>query len=87
MSDPKTAIDLKHVSIVLSVLGGVVAPVATFTTMKVQQEQLTRDVDSLTDEVNSLESAVERLEAELDDAGDEVKCLICTTHELGCPGC
>lgn len=37
-----------------------------------------------------LDSAEERLaavEATVEQTGDEVKCMICSAHDIACPGC
>jgi len=64
---------LKLVGAVLGVVAGVASPLGTYMVMQYR--------------VDLLEGRVAVLEAKVEEAGDEVKCMICEQHEMGCPGC
>lgn len=72
--------DLKIVSLWVGLATSLSGIVATWTitqyrldALEVRQQQTSNDLKSLSIELNN--------------KGDEVRCLICKAHEIKCPGC
>jgi hypothetical protein len=72
--------DIKTVATMIGVATALAGVVGTWTLMQYRLDALEEDQKALAAEVASVSEDVET-------KGEEVKCLICSAHEIPCPGC
>jgi len=72
--------DIKTVATMIGVATALAGVVGTWTLMQYRLDALEEDQKALAEEVSSVSTDVEK-------KGEEVKCLICSAHDIPCPGC
>ena len=73
-------VDLKTISIWVGLAISLSGIVATYSVMQYRLDELEKGQEIVVD-------ALQQLAVELNNKGDEVRCLICKAHEIQCPGC
>ena len=73
-------VDLKTISNWVGLAISLSGIVATYSVMQYRLDELEKGQEIVVD-------ALQQLAVELNNKGDEVRCLICKAHEIQCPGC
>ena len=73
-------VDLKTISIWVGLAISLSGIVATYSVMQYRLDELEKGQEKVVDDL-------QQLSVELNNKGDEVRCLICKAHEIQCPGC
>jgi len=76
----KPNITLSQIATVIGLLASGAGIVTTWTLMQYRLDQLEVRLDAIS-------AQTEALEKENAEQANEVKCLICQTHNIPCPGC
>tara|TARA_R110001583_G_scaffold144666_8_gene296652 strand:+ start:7263 stop:7490 length:228 start_codon:yes stop_codon:yes gene_type:complete len=71
----------------IKVVAGVVSLLVCFAGIASTWTLLQYRIDQLEKKNAILEADIEKLSDEFRLAGEEVRCLICKSHEITCPGC
>jgi sensor domain CHASE-containing protein len=73
-------IDLKTLATVIGIVASLAGIIGTWSTVQYRLDEVeVRQVE--------LSKEIKRVEEALHEKGDEVKCLICDTNNIPCPGC
>jgi uncharacterized protein HemX len=73
-------LDLKNLSTVIALIGVGAGIAGTWAVMSYRMDELQKRVEHL-------ENTLERVQKENEAQVEEVKCLICKTNNIPCPGC
>ena len=80
MSVQKPSITLSQIATIVGLLASGAGIVTTWTLMQYR-------LDQIEVRLNTIAATTEALEQENAEQANEVKCLICQTHNIPCPGC
>lgn len=73
-------VDMKTVAIMIGLAISLSGIVATYAVLQYRLESVEKSQEKLVGDL-------EKLTIELNEKGDEVRCLICKAHDIQCPGC
>lgn len=73
-------IDLKTLATVIGIVASLAGIIGTWSTVQYRLDEVEVRQVELSKEIKKVEEA-------LHEKGDEVKCLICDTNNIPCPGC
>jgi len=73
-------IDLKTLATVIGIVASLAGIIGTWSTVQYRLEEVEVRQVELSKEIKKVEEALHK-------KGDEVKCLICDTNNIPCPGC
>ena len=73
-------IDLKTLATVIGIIASLAGIIGTWSTVQYRLDEVEVKQVELSKEIKKVEEA-------LHEKGDEVKCLICDTNNIPCPGC
>ncbi len=73
-------IDLKTLATVIGIVASLAGIIGTWSTVQYRLDEVEVRQAELSKEIKQVEEA-------LHEKGDEVKCLICDTNDIPCPGC
>jgi outer membrane murein-binding lipoprotein Lpp len=80
MTVGKASISLSQIATGIGLLVSFAGIVTTWSLMQYRLDQIEK-------ELSTLQTQVSQLESDSAAQADEVKCLICRTHSIPCPGC
>jgi len=80
MTIGKSTITLSQIATGIGLLVSFAGIVTTWSLMQYRLDQIEQ-------EISTLQTQVSQLETDSAEQADEVKCLICRTHSIPCPGC
>lgn len=73
-------IDLKTLATVIGIVASLAGIIGTWSVVQYRLDAVEVKQEQLSKEIQNVETA-------LQEKGDEVKCLICHTNNIPCPGC
>ena len=73
-------IDLKTLATVVGIVASLAGIIGTWSVVQYRLDAVEQRQMQLSKEIQDVESALQK-------KGDEVKCLICETNNIPCPGC
>ena len=80
-------IDLKTVAIALGVGGTIIGMITTWNDVRFRLEKAEEEQQEQTVMIEQQSEDIASLRDELDKKGQQLKCLICSVHEMECLGC
>ena len=73
-------LDLKTIATFIGISASLAGIAGTWTLVQYRLDQLEQDQRGLAEDIRNISENVE-------EKGDEVRCLICGVHDIPCPGC
>jgi type II secretory pathway component PulL len=80
-------LDLNKAALALGVGASIIAMITAWNEVNFRLEKMEEKQELHLKQVEQQEQEIDKLRSELNGKGEQLKCLICSVHNMGCLGC